>query len=394
MMMTTALVDWNYWKMLKFQKATKEDLKAAACIERKKQIEEARKSRIFNPRVRRIGIDKEFLDKQIAEKQQLRQLEREKEHQLDETLVRNSQLAIILEQREEEERRKLNQEINNYRQVFQRTENRREFDLYDPDLLKKSSPARVDDDPRIGVASAQKFEGEDPHQAERLKLQKEQMQAWLMQQVHERRSIEHERKNAEDAHQEAVLSRDKRAIMLDRMEIECRRHLEEANAQFNRKLAGEQDQRRRVENFQDEENNRAEIFNHVTGDFLMEAKVQAGSSLGPHRVLADRYKGMTLDELKAIWAEQLQQMDEIQRMRAEERRRNDEWDRLMEGNARAGEQYQRELDRKRSQISRQIADENLRLAHEQRTRQEYLNQKVYKEEHMPEFFKQFNTSTR
>ena len=36
----------------------------------------------------------------------------------------------------------------------------REFDLYDPDYLKKDKPARVsDDDPRCGIASLQKFDG-------------------------------------------------------------------------------------------------------------------------------------------------------------------------------------------------------------------------------------------
>lgn len=42
--------------MLKFQLATPEDLKVAATIERKRQIEEARKPRIFDPRFRRIGV--------------------------------------------------------------------------------------------------------------------------------------------------------------------------------------------------------------------------------------------------------------------------------------------------------------------------------------------------
>lgn len=42
--------------MLKFQLATPQDLKVAANIERKRQIEEARKPRIFNPRSRRIGV--------------------------------------------------------------------------------------------------------------------------------------------------------------------------------------------------------------------------------------------------------------------------------------------------------------------------------------------------
>lgn len=52
----------------------------------------------------------------------------------------------------------MNKEINTFRQINQRIEDRREFDLYDPDQLKKSLPPRFDDDddPRIGLASAQK----------------------------------------------------------------------------------------------------------------------------------------------------------------------------------------------------------------------------------------------
>lgn len=44
--------------MLKFQLATPQDLKLAANVERKRQIEEARKHRIFNPRSRRIGVSR------------------------------------------------------------------------------------------------------------------------------------------------------------------------------------------------------------------------------------------------------------------------------------------------------------------------------------------------
>lgn len=48
-------------------------------------------------------------------------------------------------------------ELDDYRKIYQRPEDRRDFDLNDPDHLKKSLPARVDDDdPRIGLSSAQK----------------------------------------------------------------------------------------------------------------------------------------------------------------------------------------------------------------------------------------------
>lgn len=81
-----------------------------------------------------------------------------------------------------------------------------------------------------------RFEGEDINQAERLKLQKEQMQAWLMQQVHERRANERERQYADESYDNAVVSRDRRATSLEIMEKNCRRHLNEAVAQFNQRL--------------------------------------------------------------------------------------------------------------------------------------------------------------
>lgn len=75
--------------------------------------------------------------------------------------------------------------------------------------------------------------------------------------------------------------------------------------------ADEQQHRRHCEAVQDEEDNKAEIYNHVTGDFLTEAKEQAESTRGPRRPLVDRYKGMTADELKVFRDAQLQQMEEI-----------------------------------------------------------------------------------
>lgn len=58
-----------------------------------------------------------------------------------------------------QERRKINKEVESFRRVHQRAEDRRDYDLYDPEALKKSLPPRVDDngdDPSLGAASAQK----------------------------------------------------------------------------------------------------------------------------------------------------------------------------------------------------------------------------------------------
>lgn len=76
--------------------------------------------------------------------------------------------------------------------------------------------------------------------------------------------------------------------------------------------AEEQEYRNKCEAIKDEEDKRAEIYNHLTGDFLTEAREQALSHCGPNKLLAYRYKGMTSDELEAIWNEQARQMKEIQ----------------------------------------------------------------------------------
>lgn len=81
--------------------------------------------------------------------------------------------------------------------------------------------------------------------------------------------------------------------------------------------AEEQEHRRHCEALQDEEDNKAEIYNHVTGDFLTEAKEQAESTRGPDKPLATRYKGMTADQLRAFRDAQALQMKEIEVKAAE-----------------------------------------------------------------------------
>lgn len=90
-------------------------------------------------------------------------------------MARNDKICTLLQNRQENDLRKLNKSINSFRQKFQRPEDRREFDIYDPDGKKKDKPARVsDDDPRCGISGMQKFLGEDLNETARKKLQQEQ----------------------------------------------------------------------------------------------------------------------------------------------------------------------------------------------------------------------------
>ncbi|KAG6803256.1 RIB43A-like with coiled-coils protein 1 [Apis mellifera caucasica] len=363
--------------MLKFQTATKEELKLAAAVQRRRQIEAERKERIFNARFRKIGIDKEFLDKQVEEKKQQRELEEARESELDEILLQSCKIGLLLEKQQEEERRKIHKEIEHYRQQYQQRQ--------ECDLSKKG-------DRDLSFGELLKSEEEDFKEKSRAK--KEEMRWWIEKQMQEHISAESERKEFEKAQEAAILSRDKHAMKIAQMEQDCRRKLNEATARFNQAMAEEQEYRRRCEALREEEDKKADIYNHVTGDFLTEAKEQAESTHGPHKPLASRYKGMTADELKVFREAQARQLKEMKEMKIEEKRRDEEWDRLMTTQAEIADSYQREIDRKKAEIKKKIAKENLELAEQQKSHQEYLNCVLYKNKATAAFYEQFNKDAR
>lgn len=61
---------------------------------------------------------------------------------------------------------------------------------------------------------------------------------------------------------------------------------------------------------QEEDDNMTEIANSIYSDLLSENPDQAISAFGPHRVVPDRWKGMSDEQLKRIREEQLKQAEE------------------------------------------------------------------------------------
>jgi len=105
--------------------------------------------------------------------------------------VRSDMIAELLQKRQEHDIRELNSAVNEFRMLHQQPSSRREWDLYDPDALKKDRPARVsDDDPRCGISSLQKFDGEDLNSKARGKFMEEQRRLWAEQQLRERRQVD------------------------------------------------------------------------------------------------------------------------------------------------------------------------------------------------------------
>lgn len=358
-------------------------------------MEQQRQSRIFNAKVRTIGVDIPTLERQMEERKAMEGLERARDQAFDADRQRCDKIAMMLEQRESQIARDLDKAVLKFREQHQQPETRREYDLYDPDALKKERPARVGDhDPRCGPASLQKLAGEDLSEKERKKLQAELSRKWLSEQKEERKRSEAQKKYADELYDKKRVELDERALHLTKMEEECRKAVNMAVTNINQALAMESSERRKLEKQQEEENNFAEIYNHLTGDILTENPAMAASSYGPHRVVPDRWKGMSSEQLKSILEIQEQQQQEKQRLKEEEKREEAEWDRQRMLAARAAmtlEQQEEELNR---EIRKRMDQYNQQLSREQRAHLEYLEKVIYTNNPTAHYHRQFNTTSR
>ncbi|CAD7091253.1 unnamed protein product [Hermetia illucens] len=378
--------------MMKFKITTEQDIREAAAIERRRQNEEERKARIFNAKQRILGLDYPALERQIAEKNKQKQIDAEKERRYLAEEERRMELIKCKENQLEEERKKRDAEINFYRAKFQRRENRREYDLNDPFAYRNAQPARIaDDDPRLGISSAQIFSGEDLLNEERRKNQRNQQRAWLEQQIHERRQAEENKLKADRLLQEALVARDQRAIELDSSERNNRKKMQEAIREYNRNLALQQQQRKAVEKQQEEEDNLAEIYNVLTSDMLTENPDVANSCLGPGKKVAYLYRGMTPEELEQFRREQKIQAEEKAKMKAEEVAKDGKWDQFTRNITRSLILKELEVDKRAKAEVAELHRQNFLLATEQKARKEELEKFTAASD---EFYAQFNKSTR
>lgn len=371
------------------------DYREASAIERRRAMEEQRKSRIFNAKTRTIGIDLQAIEQQVHDRQQMEDRERRRDEAFAADAIRNDKIADLLSKRQQHDVAELNRALNEFRALHQQPNSRREWDLYDPDGLKKDKPARVsDDDPRCGISSLQKFDGEDLNNKARTKFQNEQLREWSTQQAREKKQAELNQQKADRLYDLKMRELDERACQLQKAEEDCRRAINSATADYNRALANENEVRRNLQRQQEDDDNKTEMANNIYGDFLTENPATAQSAFGTHRVIPDRWKGMSPEQLAEIRRQQDIQRREKQRLEEEKRLRDEEFDRQRQAHARAGMLLEREKDRREKELKKQLDDENRRLAQEQKSHQSYLDKEVYTNPPTAGYFMQWNTTTR
>merc|ERR1712226_768851 len=363
------------------------DKKEFEAIEARRQRELQRQSRIFNAKVRSIGIDLQAVQEQERDRRMREEVERRRHEAYAADMVRNDKISQLLQKRQEADIRRLNKARDQYRIMHQQPNTRREFDLYDPDSLKKDKPARVhDDDPRCTLSSMQKFEGEDLNNPARKKLQQEQMREWAKQQAEERQKAEDKKRRADTLYDKKQIELDNRAMELQKAETACRRAITTAQANYNKALSDEVNNQKELDKRRETDDKLTEIANHVHGDFLTENPNISTSAFGPHRVIPDRWKGMLPDQIAEI--------RKTQKVQEDERKEREEWEKQANQNARAGMVLEREQGRQIRNRNKEVAKENLNLAFEQKAHKEFLDKQVYINPPTAAYFQQFNTITR
>ncbi|NXO67382.1 RIBC2 protein, partial [Phainopepla nitens] len=314
-------------------------------------------------------IDKDALDAQVKERKMQEAIEKAEHERFARDMKKNDKLMCLLEERQKNEIRDLNKALTEFHKNFQRPETRREFDLNDPQALKKDRPARVsDDDPRCTLSSMQKFVGEDLNHDQRIKFQKEQLREWSLQQQKDWKTALADQKMADDLYDKFRIELDRKIMEEEKKEEESRRAVCTATKTFNKIQVAELDHKNELEKAQKIKDDMDEITCLLQGDLLSENPDQAIGPCSKHPVLVDRWKGMNQEQLAAIRQFQKEQALEKERVREQERRREAEWDRQRLQAARAQLLWERRQQRQDQAQRRRLDDRNAELSQEQKAK--------------------------
>ncbi|XP_043080243.1 RIB43A-like with coiled-coils protein 1 isoform X2 [Puntigrus tetrazona] len=373
------------------------DESAQRVVERRRAAEAERKNRIFSTRSRVIGVDLHALHKQREEKQEL--LEMEKQRDMAHDLLRLSLDEMVMQQNKEEEelRKELAQDLVRYRAIYQRAEDSRDADINSNRQVAPDASISVSDS-ALGPASMQVFLGEGVKEKEKKRAQMEMNERNLRAQKEEREKQEREQKNRELLTGRELVEKDLRAVKLNVLEEECKRAAHIALSHYNRAQAEERMEREQQERRRREGEELAEVRYMVTSDLLTErpeaAKRKNESSAEGPRVLTDRWKGMTPPQISEIHRKREEQCLEKERLREMERQRDVAWDYHLTEQARQQERddnRDKELQRERRT---QLDKYNQQLAREQQAHQHYLDKQLYTNRPTVQYFTQFSTSSR
>jgi len=361
-----------------------------AAIERRRNAEAARKSRIFDAKSRQIGVDVIALDAQVKERKESENDDKRAHDAFAATMVRNDVRGVLMQNNAEKAAKMREAELIQYRELEQQMEKRREWDLNDPLILKNSLPLG---DTEHGVSSLQSFVGEDAAHADRILLQKSQIRDWSLALQAERLQAKRDQNLTQHMDDLQRINLDQSAVDLELEQQKMKKEDLQNLKEYNQKLAEEQRLMKMANFHQEQGENMTEIRNQVLGDTLTENPEVARSAFGSHRVLPDRWKGMSDAEIAGIrQVQEKQRANNLARKEAE-LKSLEEYDCQEKALAKAGVLFGRDQERRQRESRRQLDLENSELAKQQAAQKQRLDS-IYTNVPTEKYYTQFNTSTR
>ncbi|CAJ1085234.1 RIB43A-like with coiled-coils protein 1 [Xyrichtys novacula] len=363
-------------------------------VERRRSAETARKARIFDTRLRVMGLDVDALNQQVHLKKQQQNMEMQRGKAFDKLRVWHDKALLQQEADEKKKRAAVHTDLTQYWSTHQRVEDSSDTDLKTGlrGALRITIP-----ESELGPASMQIFNGEDVELEQRKKEQIRKTEEELRAQKED-----NERRRREDKHREMLVNKmlvyeDLMGVQQRTQEEECKKAARIALDNYNHALAADQAQNLKEQHRQEERENLSEMWHTLTSDMMTECAEAVERQLGdgrPPKVQVEKWKGMRPEQLNEILREREKQRVEKQRQYEAEKVKKAAWEFQLLKQAREAEEEEKRGAELRREKRIQTDLYNMHLAREQQARQEYLDKKLYTNKPTKDYFYQFNTSSR
>ncbi|XP_030590208.1 RIB43A-like with coiled-coils protein 1 [Archocentrus centrarchus] len=363
-------------------------------VERRRVAETARKARIFNTRLRVMGLDLDALNQQVQEKKHQQHMEKQRSKALDKLRIYQDEALMQQDNDKMEKQRAVNIGLTHYWANHQRVE-----DSHDADLkcgLKGAFKIAIPES-ELGPASMQIFKGEGVGEEQMRKEQIKKTERDLRSQMDENKKRHMRNEHREMLASKELVQKDLRGLQQAALEEQCKRATRIAHDNYNKALAREQAEKLNEQHKKEEQEDLAEMWHTMTSDMMTECAEAAERQVGggrPPQVIPDRWKGMSPEQLNIIQQEREQQRLEREKQKDAEKIQDAAWDLKLLKLTREAEKEDRRAAELRREQRIQMDHYNMQLAREQLAQQEYLNKTLYTNKPTKDFFYQFNTSSR
>lgn len=359
-------------------------------IERRRNAELKRKKYFFNEKERNLGIDSKFIAQQIKDKENKKQLEIKKDEEYRQKIDSFVDKLTILNNKRNEFYKKRSYEIGQFQKNTKLTDCDT-FDLNDPNTLKKNKPPRINDIDKIPLCAIQKFDGEDLKKNDRIKKQQKEIQNWCQQIINQRNE---NIKNEQECIKKYVDERNQHLIELENIEKAKTEKLKK-----NTILCSNENKitaaipKEKIYRDKQESLAQIEIKQMLKSKFLNEKWDSTLRSDNKNRFIPYNFKGFSQTQRQNILNTQSSQINDKIKYKKDLKKQEMDYYKQQQ-------QYHRNalLQLRNAQRLKQERKQNLGLTHRQqiddfKQKTSEIN-KIYENKVTPDYFQQFQTSTR